>query len=74
MDDTQWCGVTKEDIVVAAYGDCLEGGWMKNALKLNYTNLNPTGSLSWFGNGISVLGFVRMPLCQNLYTIVGNAD
>ncbi|KAK1953613.1 hypothetical protein LY78DRAFT_594219 [Colletotrichum sublineola] len=73
MDGVMWGGVTKEDIVAAVYGGWVEGGRMNNNFDLNYTNVSPSeDSPLWFGQGIRVPGFVKMPLCQNLYTIVGN--
>ncbi|KAK2028148.1 hypothetical protein LX32DRAFT_673702 [Colletotrichum zoysiae] len=73
MDGTMWGGVTKEDIVAAVYGGWVEGGRMNDNFNLNYTNVSPSeDSPLWFGKGIRVPGFVKMPMCQNLYTIVGN--
>ncbi|KAI3548046.1 hypothetical protein CSPX01_03213 [Colletotrichum filicis] len=75
MDGKQWGGVTKEDIVAAVYGGWVEGGRMNNNFNMNYTNIQPSeGSSLWFGNGIRVPGYVKMPLCNNIYTIVGNVE
>ncbi|KAK1584917.1 uncharacterized protein LY79DRAFT_519676 [Colletotrichum navitas] len=73
IDGTMWGGVTKEDIVAAVYGGWVEGGRMNDNFNLNYTNVSPSeDSPLWYGQGIRVPGFVKMPLCQNIYTIVGN--
>ncbi|KAF4920008.1 hypothetical protein CGCVW01_v007320 [Colletotrichum viniferum] len=73
MDGKQWGGVTKEDIVAAVYGGWLEGGRMNNNFSPDYTNIQPNeGSPLWFGNGIRLPGYVKMPLCNNLYTIMAN--
>ncbi|KAL0933662.1 uncharacterized protein CTRU02_210461 [Colletotrichum truncatum] len=73
MDGKAWGGVTKEDIVAAVYGGWLAGGRQNNNFDLNYTNIQPEeGSELWFGNGVRMPGYVKMPLCMNTYTIYGN--
>ncbi|KAK1988811.1 hypothetical protein LZ30DRAFT_419998 [Colletotrichum cereale] len=73
MDGVQWGGVTKEDIVASVYGGWLQGGRMNNNFNLDSSNVSPNeDSPLWFGNGNRVPGLIKMPLCQNLYTIVAN--
>ncbi|KAK1948827.1 hypothetical protein LY78DRAFT_742546 [Colletotrichum sublineola] len=71
MDGTRWGGVTKEDIVAAAYGGYVAGGYMNNVFHPNYTDVSPQSPV-WSGLGNRSPGYVDMNLCQNLYTIVGN--
>ncbi|EFQ36439.1 uncharacterized protein GLRG_11584 [Colletotrichum graminicola M1.001] len=70
MDGVMWGGVTREDIVAAVYGAWVEGGRMNNNFNLNYTDVSPSQNSSlWVGQGIRLPGFVKLPLCHNLYTI-----
>ncbi|KAK2036316.1 hypothetical protein LZ31DRAFT_601374 [Colletotrichum somersetense] len=73
MDGIRYGGVTKEDIVAAAYNGYVAGGYMNNVFKPNYTDVSPQSQAQlWSGLGNRSPGFVEMSLCENLYTIVGN--
>lgn len=73
MDGSRYGGVTKEDIVAAAYGGWVEGGYKNNVYQPNYTNVSPQAQAKlWSDQGNRSPGFVNMTLCQNIYTIVGN--
>ncbi|EQB59325.1 hypothetical protein CGLO_00309 [Colletotrichum gloeosporioides Cg-14] len=73
MDGSRYGGVTKEDIVAAAYGGWVEGGYKNNVYQPNYTDVSPQAQAKlWSDQGNRSPGFVNMTLCQNIYTIVGN--
>ncbi|KAJ0160220.1 hypothetical protein CTA2_8358 [Colletotrichum tanaceti] len=73
MDGVRYGGVTKEDIVASVYESWVMGGHQNNNYKPNYADVSPQGGLGlWLEKAHRSPGYIDMPLCQNLYTIVGN--